>query len=149
MSHMPRELHVWLNSLNLTYKISNPKRDLSNGFLFAEIFNRYFPSDIEMYQIDNGFKLATKENNWEFLQKLFKRKGIPIENRDYDGVIHCAPDEAYTLLKKVFTILTGKEIEETAIDEPDETPDYAKPTIAAKARDHEIDRITDIDRKSF
>ena len=29
--------------------------------------NRYFSNDIEMYQIDNGFKLATKENNWDFM----------------------------------------------------------------------------------
>ena len=85
---MPRELHVWVDSLNLTYKITNPKRDLSNGFVFAEIFNRYFPSDIEMYQIDNGSKLSSKENNWEFLSKLFKRKGIPIEKKEFEGVIH-------------------------------------------------------------
>ncbi len=110
---MPRELHIWLQSLNLTYKISNPKRDLSNGFLFAEIFNRYFPNDIEMYQIDNGFKLGVKENNWTFMQKLFKRKGIPIDFNDYDGVIHCAHNASYNLLKKVYTILTGKELEET------------------------------------
>jgi len=40
MISLPRELHVWLQSLNLTYKISNPKRDLSNGWLFAEILQR-------------------------------------------------------------------------------------------------------------
>jgi hypothetical protein len=113
MSNMPRELHIWLQSLNLTYKINNPKRDLSNGFLFSEIFNRYFPNDIEMYSIDNGFKLSIKENNWGFLQKLFLKKGIPIEPHDYDGVIHCAPGKSYELLKKVYTILTGKEIADT------------------------------------
>jgi hypothetical protein len=49
MITLPRELHVWLQSLNLTYKIVNPKRDLSNGWVFAEIFSRYHPDEIEMY----------------------------------------------------------------------------------------------------
>jgi hypothetical protein len=105
---MPRELHIWLMSLNLTYKITNPKRDLSNGFVFAEIFNRYFPNDIEMYQVENGFKLAVKENNWDFLNRFFKKKGIAITSEDYDPIIHCAPDAAYILLKKAYTILTAK-----------------------------------------
>jgi len=106
---MPWELHVWLMSLNLTYKITNPKWDLSNGFVFAEIFNRYYPNDIEMFSIDNGFKLSVKENNWDFLSWLFKKKGIAITNEDFDSVIHCAPVAGYKLLKKVYTILTGKE----------------------------------------
>lgn len=28
---------------------------------------RYYPTDIEMYQYDNGFKLDKKMNNWEHL----------------------------------------------------------------------------------
>lgn len=66
-----------------------------------------------MYQIDNGFKLATKENNWDFLNRFFKKKGISISKEDFDPVIHCAPDSGYQLLKKVYTILTGKEVIDT------------------------------------
>lgn len=109
MNSLPRELHLWLQSLNLTYKIQNPKRDLSNGFIIAEIFNRYYPEDIEMYQVENGHKLACKENNWWFLSRIFKKKGIPIDFKDYDTVIHSAPGAALELLKKVYSILTGKE----------------------------------------
>ena len=62
-----------------------------------------------MYQYDNGFKLDKKVNNWEHLQKFFKRKNIPVEFSDYDPVIHCAPDSGYTLLKKFYKQLTGRE----------------------------------------
>ena len=92
---MPRELTVWIQSLNLTYKITNPKRDLSNGWVFAEILSRYYPDNVEMYQYDNGFKLEKKQNNWEHLNKFFRKKGIPIGFADYDPVIHCAPNASY------------------------------------------------------
>ena len=62
-----------------------------------------------MYQFDNGFKLDKKVNNWEHLQKFFKKKNIQIDTKDYDQVIHCAPDAGYTLLKKFYKVLTGRE----------------------------------------
>ena len=62
-----------------------------------------------MYQYDNGFKLDKKTNNWEHLQKFFNKQKIPIEFSDYDPVIHCAPDAAYKLLKKVYKVTTGRE----------------------------------------
>ena len=108
--NLPREIHVWLQSLNLTYKMNNPKRDLANGWLFAEILQRYYPEEVEMYQYDNGFKLEKKRNNWEHLQKFFKRKGMPVSFADWDPVMHCAPNASYELLKKFYVLLTGREI---------------------------------------
>ncbi len=107
--NLPRDLTLWIQSLNLTYKITNPKRDLSNGWVFAEIMSRYYPNEIQMYQFDNGFKLEKKQNNWEHLAKFFKKKDIPIPFTEYDAVIHCAPNAAYQLLKKFYNILTGKQ----------------------------------------
>ena len=66
-SALPREVHVWIQSLNLTYKIHNPKRDMCNGWVFAEVLSRYFPNEVEMYQYDNGFKLDKRRTNWEHL----------------------------------------------------------------------------------
>jgi len=107
---LPRELHVWLHSLNLTYKVSNPKRDFTNGWLFAEIIARYHPGKIEMYQFDNVFKLDKKVNNWVHLAKLFTKLEIKVTFEDYDPVIHCAPNAAYRLLKKLYKELTGREV---------------------------------------
>lgn len=65
-----------------------------------------------MYQFDNGFKLDKKQNNWVHLTKFFKRKQIEITHKDFDSVIHCAPNAAFILLKKIYTILTEKELPE-------------------------------------
>jgi hypothetical protein len=146
---LPREVNIWLQSLNLTYKIQNPKRDLSNGWVFAEILCRHFPSEVEMYQFDNGFKLEKKRNNWEHLQKFFNRKGIPVTVTDWDPVMHCAPNAAYELLKKFYSILKGRTIN----DDPQpiqehylmdaEDPEFARPTISKKMKERELVRIPD------
>jgi hypothetical protein len=107
---LPREVHVWIQSLNLTYKITNPKRDLANGWVFAEILSRHYPEDVEMYQYDNGFKLEKRRTNWVHLQKFFKRKSMPGTEADWDPVMHAAPNAAYALLKKLYAILTGREV---------------------------------------
>ena len=57
--------------------------------------------------------------------------------------MHNAPGAAYILLKKIYNILTGKEIEDTAQDYGEKQPYYAKPTISKKVKDHEIQRIDD------
>lgn len=61
-----------------------------------------------MYQYDNGFKLEKKQNNWIHLSKFAKRKDLDISVKDFEPVIHCAPNAALTLLKKVYTLLTEK-----------------------------------------
>ena len=43
------------------------------------------------------------------LGKFYKRKEIDITVKDYEPVIHCAPNAALSLLKKVYCILTDKE----------------------------------------
>lgn len=57
--------------------------------------------------------------------------------------MHNAPGASYTLLKKIYSILTGKEVEDTAQDFGEKQPYYAKPTISKKVKDHEIQRIDD------
>ena len=117
--------------------------------MYAEILSRYYPEEVEMYQYDNGFKLDKKRNNWEHMQKMFKRKAMPVTFADWDPVMHCAPNAAYDLLKKFYTILTGREIvdvlqpiqEQYIIDAQD--PEYAKPTIAKKMKERELIRIAD------
>ena len=49
--------------------------------------------------------------------------------------MHMAPGSAYNLLKKVYTILTGKEVQDTVQDFGEQEPYYAKPTIAKKVKD--------------
>lgn len=49
-----------------------PRRDFSNGFLFAEVLSRYYPGDIEMHSFENVTSVERKRANWVVLEKLFK-----------------------------------------------------------------------------
>src|SRR4051812_43508377 len=95
---VPRDILKWLQSLDLSYSIRNLKRDLSNGFLVAEIFSRYFKSDIQMHSFDNGTSLPKKLSNWSLLEKFFNKHEFGIERHLIDAVIHNQPNAANKLL---------------------------------------------------
>lgn len=97
-----------------------------------------------MYSFDNAFQLEKKKNNWDYLNRFFKKNNIPISPQDFDGVLHCAPNAAYEFIKRVYSLLTGKDIQDTpSVETFESTPDYAKGTIAQKMKDSELVRIGD------
>jgi hypothetical protein len=67
-----REVLKWLQSLDLSTTIVNPRRDLANGYLMAEVVARFFPADVQMHSFDNVNSMERKKNNWGILMKLFK-----------------------------------------------------------------------------
>jgi hypothetical protein len=89
MSGLSREILKWIQSLDLSYSVKNPKRDFSNGFLVAEIFSRYFRLDIQMHAFDNAISLQRKLANWELLERFFIKKQVPISRDMIDACIHC------------------------------------------------------------
>lgn len=68
---MPRDVLKWLQSLNLSYSVKVPRRDLANGFIVAEILAAHFP-DVPMHSFENVTSMERKRLNWGLLQKEFK-----------------------------------------------------------------------------
>ena len=74
MSGLPRSVVKWLQGLDLTFVIKNPKWDFSNGFLVAEIFSWYYPDDVKLMTYNTGQSLDAKmtvNKFFEFFLLLF------------------------------------------------------------------------------
>lgn len=141
---LPREIIKWLQSLDLSFVLKNPKRDLTNGYLAAEIVSRYFPKDVNMMNFENGTRLSAKVDNWEQLYKHFRKKGLPILKQDFDPVIHCAPGAATMFILKLYQVLTKKIIKPFAPQPSDNVvPAYMRETASLRLKDPEIARLSD------
>ena len=108
MSGLPREVIKWVQSLDLSYSVKNPKRAFNNGFLIAEIFSRYFPADIQMHSFDDGESMHKKRDNWKQLMDFFKRRGLPIIIKDVDSLILNENNSTIEFVKQVYTLLTER-----------------------------------------
>ena len=68
-SSLPREVLQWLDGLDLSYSVRNPKMDLANGFLVAEILTRRYPQELSILTFYNAQKKEKKIDNWQQIQK--------------------------------------------------------------------------------
>ena len=68
-SSLPREVLQWIDTLDLSYAIRNPKMDLASGFLIAEILTRKFPNELSILTFYNAQRKDHKIDNWQQIQK--------------------------------------------------------------------------------
>ncbi|XP_014790863.1 spermatogenesis-associated protein 4 isoform X1 [Octopus bimaculoides] len=108
MSEFPREVLMWIQSLDLNSKIVVPKWDLANGYLIAEIFNRYYPFEVEMTYFNKGSSLYAKQHNWQELSKFFKKKKFDISQTCIDGTMFCKETQCMQMMQLIYKILTDR-----------------------------------------
>jgi hypothetical protein len=144
MTGLDREVIRWLQHLDLSFIVKNPKRDLTNGWLVAEILSRYYPKDINMLSYDKGTRLATKIDNWEQLFKVFQKHNLPFNKHEFDGVIHCKAGSGTMFLYKLYSVLTERQVKmfQPGDNKPPD-PAFMRPTASLILKDHEIHRIQD------
>jgi hypothetical protein len=76
---MPRTLVKWLDSLDLSYEVRNPRKDLATGYLAAEIVTRYFPKEVSIYSFHNSQAKDKRHNNWLQVQAFLAKKGFVLD----------------------------------------------------------------------
>ncbi|KAI9360368.1 hypothetical protein DFJ73DRAFT_815433 [Zopfochytrium polystomum] len=103
MMALSRDVLRWVQGLNLSYSIKNAKRDFANGFLIAEILSKYFPNDVAMHAYDTGTGAAAKKNNWDLLERVFSKLGIPVHKDMVSNVAAGRAEAAALVLSIIYT----------------------------------------------
>uniref|UniRef100_A0A0B7AAM7 CH-like domain-containing protein n=1 Tax=Arion vulgaris TaxID=1028688 RepID=A0A0B7AAM7_9EUPU len=125
MLGLAREVIKWLQSLDLMFQIKNPKWDLSNGYLIAEIFSWYFPQDIQMFSFYNGGSLELKKRNWYILKNFILKNQIGVTMEDVDGTIFCKEGAAIKLMESLYECLTNRSVKKVPSEKEFDYMDYA------------------------
>ena len=143
---LPRELHLWLQSLDLSLPLKHPRRDLSNGYLIAELLSRYHPSCIDLRQYRTGSSTDSKLANFQHLQRALAKAQLDLPRTLLDGLMHAQPGAHLQVLTSLYQQLTGRHL--TPIPPPpapssasSSTPSFLSATASAvaKARTHASD----------
>ncbi|ORX51518.1 hypothetical protein BCR36DRAFT_288132 [Piromyces finnis] len=107
-SGVPRVIIQWLQSMNLTFPYSFPKRDLADGRLVAEIFNNYYNNKINIDVLYSSPSYKNRKDNWDQLQKFFRKNNINIPESIILPVLNYDDDGAVDFLRYIYTLLTKK-----------------------------------------
>ena len=135
VARLGREELKWIQSLDLSYSIKNPKRDFANGFLVAEILSRYYVDDVTMHSYDNGFSLQRKLDNWSLLQKFFAKKNIQVSAHLITDIVHCKSSDApVSLISTLYELLTGRQSKKAPPPTTLPQPAYARPNATEVVR---------------
>ena len=143
---LPRDLHVWLQSLDLSSPVKHPKRDFSNGYLVAEIVSRYLPGALSLRQFSNASSIEGRLANWEQLERVVQKQGWPLTRREMDELMHGQPNSHIRFLSHLYSILTSRtagHFTAPAATAAASAPSFLAPTASTlvKARLHDADIV--------
>lgn len=107
---MSEILYTWLNNeVKLNLDIENIEKELSTGYLFAELLEKYklIPTLSKYYNSDNH---KHKVHNFTLLDQPFRNMGIILSPEDYKNLIEGNRKLAKLILYKIKMYLSKKEI---------------------------------------
>ena len=103
---MPREMVKWMLTLDISYPVKYPRRDLANGFLIAETLSSYFPDDITMHSYVNASSGNNKSSNWALLTKQMRKVGVRCSPEEANKIMHAEGDYALDLITQIYHFCT-------------------------------------------
>jgi len=108
-----QSLYNWVDETPLSRPKRNIARDFSDGVLFAEILNHYFPKLVEMHNYSAANSQPQKLMNWNTLNaKVLKKIGYNIHQKDVEEIIRAEPGAVERVLRvlqeKVIQVQEGQ-----------------------------------------
>jgi hypothetical protein len=101
--------------------------------------HRYYAKDIQMHSFDNGTALSAKRDNWNQLQKFFRKMSFQetfLTDDEVGRLIRCEDGVAIQVLIKIYEILTQRKVQAIAKkSNTSRVAGYAKETGTWKVRE--------------
>lgn len=95
-----QKVYNWVDEIPLSRPKKNISRDFSDGVLFAEIINAFFPRLVEMHNYSSANSYSTKMYNWNTLNtKVLKKFSWQIHRQDLDDIIKTTPGAIERVLR--------------------------------------------------
>jgi len=95
-----QRVYNWVDEIQLSRPKKNISRDFSDGVLFAEVVNGFFPRLVEMHNFSAANSATTKMYNWNTLnQKVLRKLGYQIHPQDIDDVVRATPGAIERVLR--------------------------------------------------
>eukprot|EP00873_Tetraselmis_striata_P002197 jgi/Tetstr1/422461/TSEL_013299.t1 len=112
----------WVQGLDLAHSLKDCRRNMANGFYVAQIYSRFFPTQVKMHSYENGHSTACKTDNWAQIQKFHtKWQGQPLPPDLIDDTIQGQPGAGVVMLCLLYEIFTGKAVPQRPPTPPPET----------------------------
>ncbi|KAG5507029.1 hypothetical protein JKF63_05775 [Porcisia hertigi] len=115
---MQREVIKWVQSLDLSAPIQNPKRDLATGHLAAEIVAHYTGTKyLDLHRLPNGVASATKCDVWSQVYRALQQVGCKSVTQPLiDAVLRREPNAALTVLEYLYEHFTSHKLSMRGLD---------------------------------
>ncbi|KAG5503040.1 hypothetical protein JIQ42_07003 [Leishmania sp. Namibia] len=130
---MQREVIKWVQTLDLSAAIQNPKRDLATGHLAAEIVAHYSDKKyLDLHRLPSGAAAATKRDVWSQVYRALQRLSCTTVTQPLiDAVLRREPNAALTVLECLYEHFTGHTLPMHGLDAVGTSEDaYVQPRNA-------------------
>lgn len=107
--HLPRDVLLWLQRLDLSTFLRDPARDVADGVLAAEIVARHRPALVHLHAFSPTSNLHARRANWGLLARLMAREGLDLGLTPVgvEAVVRGAPGAGADVLAALYRVLAG------------------------------------------
>jgi hypothetical protein len=115
----------------------------------AEILQRYYPKEINIYKFYNGLRMAKRRDNWERIAKILNKNMMKpaLTERDFEPVMFLAKGAAFGFVCRLYEFITQRDLKYKADLDEKPMPYHMKPTASLLMKNTELTRIVNADEK--
>lgn len=103
-----KAVYVWIDQLPLSRSSQNITEDFADGCLLAEILHLHYPSEVELKYFKPAVMEKQRHRNFVLLDELILQTGIPISEKEINGIVNDEAGVAEVVLYNLMKFLKSQ-----------------------------------------